>query len=357
MTSTASPFDNISLKDITNIFTGGTINAWQLSGFSTVDDNFIFFDDITDPLNPSIGFQNAPTGPLMNMSLPVPALYNTPVQIEQVISTIISSGEAFLVEFDYNITSGSIECYYFNSTGEGFRIGPISGNGFYSSSHTIGTTTPPKDPAELTNTFVIFVSTGLVNGNIDNLSFKKQVLLEPRHLMETPDENPNRLSPTTLSYNEGVKGWISFKSFVPEQAVSLSKKYYTIKSGSLYEHHVGHVDRNSFYSDFIESSLTAVFNQEPSTIKMFNTLNYEGSQSKIDQYLTSQGLSNIDTYNIEDKDGWYVNYIQTDKQGGSIAEFVEKEGKWFNYIKGDPSAPISTAEFSFQGLGRVRDVT
>ena len=100
-----------------------------------------------------------------------------------------------------------------------------------------------------------------------------------------------------------------------------------------------------------------MLNQEPSTIKMFNTLNYEGSQSKIDQYIASGDLSNIDTYNLQAKSGWYANYIQTDKQSGSIKEFIEKEGKWFNYIKGvSPQDTMDTAEFSFQGLGIVSSV-
>ena len=55
---------------------------------------------------------------------------------------------------------------------------------------------------------------------------------------------------------------------------------------------------------------------------MFNTLNYEGTQSKINKYLTSSGLSNISTYNLQNKDGWYANYIHTDKQRGSIKEFI-----------------------------------
>jgi len=61
-------------------------------------------------------------------------------------------------------------------------------------------------------------------------------------------------------------------------------------------------------------------------------------------------------YNLNAKDGWYVGSITTDKQSGSIKEFVEKEGKWFNYIKGtgitDTTLP-STADLSFQGLGIV----
>jgi hypothetical protein len=34
------------------------------------------------------------------------------------------------------------------------------------------------------------------------------------------------------------------------------------------------------------------------------------------------------------KNGWYIDSIFTDKEQGTIDEFIEKEGKWFNYIKG-----------------------
>ena len=56
-------------------------------------------------------------------------------------------------------------------------------------------------------------------------------------------------------------------------------------------------------------------------------------------------------YNLTDKNGWYVDYIKTNKQDGKLSEFVEKEGKWFNYIRGNNS--IDTSALSFQGLGVV----
>ena len=39
-------------------------------------------------------------------------------------------------------------------------------------------------------------------------------------------------------------------------------------------------------------------------------------------------------YNLQNKLGWYVSEIKTDQDVGGINEFIEKEGKWFNYIKG-----------------------
>ena len=47
-----------------------------------------------------------------------------------------------------------------------------------------------------------------------------------------------------------------------------------------------------------------------------------------------------------------MDYVITDKQEGTLKEFVEKEGKWFNYIRGDGS-DVKTADLSFQGLGIV----
>jgi len=41
----------------------------------------------------------------------------------------------------------------------------------------------------------------------------------------------------------------------------------------------------------------------------------------------------------------------TDKQSGSVKEFIEKEGKWFNYIKGNST--IKTSSASFQGIGII----
>ena len=73
----------------------------------------------------------------------------------------------------------------------------------------------------------------------------------------------------------------------------------------------------------------------------------------------------VDSQNdiIEDnfrKDGWYVEKITTDLQTGSLKEFVGKENKWFEYIKGTPDAGegdlLDTGDFSLQGLGIIQNV-
>ena len=200
----------------------------------------------------------------------------------------------------------------------------------------------------------------------------------------------------TVTFKEDVKGWVSFKSFTPENAISCANEYYTFMDGNIWKHHVEQYDtfgkeinRNTFYGTGpnedtnAQSSITVMFNDLPGSVKTFRTLNYEGSQSKIDElssyqiYLPgtidpSTGIGVIDPnnpslindndyYNLSEKPGWYVQSIKTDLEEGSLNEFIEKEGKWFNYIKGVPGSitdginmdGFNNYNISFQGLGRL----
>jgi len=198
----------------------------------------------------------------------------------------------------------------------------------------------------------------------------------------------------TITFNEAVNGWSSFKSFVPENGVSLSKKYFTFKDGELWQHYIpklqgstGNWNDNGFfikttpeeadnYNEFYGvnnySSIQAVVNPEPSTVKIFNTINYEGSQAYVKKPLsafhssiidptTDQPLKLININNAQawtnplgDILGWECSEIKTNLDSGSIIEFIEKEGKWFNYIKGlGVNQVLDTSRFSVQGIGIV----
>ena len=175
----------------------------------------------------------------------------------------------------------------------------------------------------------------------------------------------------TLTFREDVKGWVSFKSFIPENAISMANDYYSFKDGNLYIHHNEGGNRNTFYGVLKDSSFRVIMNSFPDVIKSFNTLNYEGTQSKIDKFIEYQvpgdtnWYTDRDYYNLQDHDGWYVDNVFTNMQNGTIPEFIEKESKWFNYIKGVNITTninglvtnhLDPSEFSFQGLGYVDDV-
>tara|TARA_R110002012_G_scaffold7226_2_gene34126 strand:- start:6219 stop:15794 length:9576 start_codon:yes stop_codon:yes gene_type:complete len=169
-----------------------------------------------------------------------------------------------------------------------------------------------------------------------------------------------------LSFREDVKGWVSFKSFTDmELGGSCANNYYTFKHGALYEHYSdSKSNRNTFYGIPTPSSFEVMLNDDPGIIKTYNTLNYEGSQSKVDKFVdyVIDGVvyNDSDYHNLMDKPGWSVSYINTDMQDGAIKEFIGKENKWFNHIKGtntnineegQVSSVLDSAEFSFQGLG------
>ena len=91
----------------------------------------------------------------------------------------------------------------------------------------------------------------------------------------------------TVTYSEKSKGWVSFKSFVPEISISAVNQYYSFKNGQIWKHHTNET-RNSFYGEegYI-STITPVLNASPEVVKNFNTLNYEGTQAKVDAFATN----------------------------------------------------------------------
>ena len=135
----------------------------------------------------------------------------------------------------------------------------------------------------------------------------------------------------TISYNEEVKGWVSFKSFIHDNALSLSSAYLTLQNGKLWQHDTNET-RNNFYGLQHNSSITTILNTSPSLVKSFNTIDYEGSE------------------------GWIAEKIATNLDEGYINEFIKKEDKWFNYIKGLPGG-FDTSGFNVQGLGFISHTT
>jgi len=179
---------------------------------------------------------------------------------------------------------------------------------------------------------------------------------------------------TTASFNEASKGWVSFKSFIPSTGVSVSGKYFTAPvdtSGAawVYKHYSTYQPRNYFYEQQYNSTVDVLFNDSPGSVKSFKAINYEGTQSKVNQF-TNQTVEDAagnnvyvsmddEYYNLTGKDGWYVSSFTTDMQEGHVPEFIEKEGKWFNNISGIATTVnnVDSSELSVQGIGFPTIVT
>ena len=165
------------------------------------------------------------------------------------------------------------------------------------------------------------------------------------------------LKNNTVSYDEKVRGWSSFKSFVADQGVSLTNSYYTFKNGHLYKHHDDvisdfntEVTYNNFYGTQYESKISTILNDAPDAVKSFKTVVYEGTQSAVVNNLNDENY-----YNLASKEGWSLENIRTDQEQGFIPEFINKENKWFNNIKGkliNDKKDLDIKSFSFQGIGK-----
>ena len=176
----------------------------------------------------------------------------------------------------------------------------------------------------------------------------------------------NEVFVNTVSFKESAKGWVSFKSFDLENGVSCANDYYTFKQGKIYQHHSENVDRNTFYDNFKNSTISVLLNDMPSSVKSFHALGYEGSQARVNGFSTHgpTGLTDYSLYNLTDKDGWFVSNIETEQAIGSLNEFIEKERKWFNYIKGIKNIEqgdlllelTDFSTFNIQGVGVVASV-
>jgi hypothetical protein len=183
-------------------------------------------------------------------------------------------------------------------------------------------------------------------------------------------------SAATLAYSEAASeggGWTSFRSYIPEYGISLNDTYYTFKNARLWKHNSE--TRNTFYGNFTESSVNLIFNDESEVVKSFKTIAYEGTQQRKFRY---DGTIDGVTYGINDKlslarlielepseaeidtlsstqyqNGWYLDSLTTDLQSGSIKEFIGKENKYFNHLRGDSETELNldTSEFQVQGIG------
>jgi hypothetical protein len=169
----------------------------------------------------------------------------------------------------------------------------------------------------------------------------------------------------TVSFREDVRGWVSFKSFVAENAISCANEYYTFVKGKPWRHHVESVDRNTFHEHgFTNSSLTVLMNDMPGSIKSFKTVNYEGSQTRVSRSLDANGfiVEDGEYFNLFPEKGWFVESAFTDLEKGGVNNFIKKEGKWFGFINGDnvvsnfsgtTTSSFDTEDFSIQGIGMV----
>ena len=361
----------IKLYTQSTIVSGGGTNGWLTNSVNLIEGSnpFAFSGPMT-PIttqdyiyfeNEQIKLDNAPAG----------------TQIYQFLEEELQIGNEYNINF--NLTSNEIplEIYYWSPnsvagnaigfkyifsdsfiTDDGFGNNTVFSNilnlfPILPLNVTVEQTSSAEDfnpESDLTGCLVIRVlpsqlNNGFYTASIDDIVFSQ---------IDTTN-----LIPETVSYEESVKGWVSFKDFKTnnnkgiESGLSLSKKYYTYVDGKMWQHYKG--DRYSqFYNDNKLAHVTTVINDAPDVVKEFKTLDYEGSNAH--SYIPNSFLENQqDGFNTQGSGGWYCSNIKTNIETGELKYFLKKEGKWFNYIRGTMGVKNSIREgkLNAQGLGMI----
>mgnify|MGYP001202202305 CR=1 FL=1 len=110
----------------------------------------------------------------------------------------------------------------------------------------------------------------------------------------------------TVNFDESINGWVSFYSYVPNFIDSVKNIFLSSNKRDLYKHYSYNVKRGDFYGIYNSASIQFIFNPQPSTVKNFQTISYEGSNGWQVDFIYSDPTE-FDLLN----GSWVSNYDQT----------------------------------------------
>lgn len=155
------------------------------------------------------------------------------------------------------------------------------------------------------------------------------------------------MSVATITYSPSGQGWTSRWSYEPDLMIGMNNVFYTWKNGFLYKHD-SNSKRNAFYINLANlpdedyytypSTVTTIFNQEPTSVKMFKTLTIDSNEPWDVDVTTDLGTGEIQTT-------WVDGAVDS-------TWFVEKEGNWSAHIR-RTSGDGDNRSISTQGIGNV----
>ena len=193
----------------------------------------------------------------------------------------------------------------------------------------------PNNPSGADVTFTKYTKDKIVGGfdNYDDL-YVLSLQKETDFKSITTGQEDVSTNYYTVSFDEGSLGWTSFYNYKPSFAFSLKNNYYTTFVSDLYKHH-SNEDRSEFYGVRYGSDITFIFNANPSIVKNFKTINYEGSNGwKVDLVKSdAEGVDNLLSYNDT------ANAVKSYDEGVYIENGIEyrvgfnrKENKYFSNL-------------------------
>jgi hypothetical protein len=172
-------------------------------------------------------------------------------------------------------------------------------------------------------------SAGVVFQYLENGKVKGAWDVHNRNYVVSMQETPLLKSRTedfqTLAFDDKVNGWVSFYTYKPETMFSVKNNYFSTQDVSLYKHYSEVANtRNTFYGVSNPSTITCVFNVQPSLVKNFKTVGYEGSSGwEVETFVSDfTGVNELPT----------GTYVENKDQTLSVKSY--EEGKYVDPITG-----------------------
>ncbi len=162
-------------------------------------------------------------------------------------------------------------------------------------------------------------------------------------LQPASDETSYPYDNDTLSFDERTNGWSSRYSYIPADMFSVQNKFFSANyvvggtNNGLYEHYSTDVNRATFYNTSNDSTITSVFNANPSLVKVFQTINYEGGTNWQMESFVTNGTGeapNTNQYTNEDSANAIAAFVMPTtliqlENNYLKNEFKKKEDKYF----------------------------
>ena len=137
---------------------------------------------------------------------------------------------------------------------------------------------------------------------------------------------------STTSFDESVLGWTSFYKYKPNYIDSLLSKYYSFFNARIWLQNSG--EYANYYGIPYNSDVTVVLNNNPSVVKNFKTINYEGADGW--QLTSMSGSSGDITYPVAK---YTLPLTLSALQNETLANtFKRKENKFFANIVNNSSS-------------------
>ena len=152
----------------------------------------------------------------------------------------------------------------------------------------------------------------------------------------------------TLGFEESTNGWISFYDYKPSFGFSSQGNFFTTNEKTVWKHYSSDVNRGNFYGSDNKSSVKLIINPDPTRVKTFKTLSYEGTNGWEVISLTSdntgsdqQNGSWVDNIDTASRIWSYDEGLYVENNINYRAGFDRKQNNYVAAIKNSSTTPLA----------------